>query len=52
MPKAHFGAESIHRAWLNTEGLPETRSDDYQPLQERWEKAGGKGSDSGSELLD
>lgn len=41
MPKSHFGAESIHRAWLNTEGLPEQRSDDYQPLVERWAKAGG-----------
>ena len=39
-PKSHFGAESIHRAWLNTEGLPETRSDQYAALQERWEKAG------------
>ncbi len=25
-PKHHFGAESIHRAWLNTEGLPERRT--------------------------
>ena len=41
-PQGHFGAESIHRAWLNTKGLPETRSDDYQPLQERWDKAGAK----------
>jgi hypothetical protein len=39
-PRHHFGAESMHRAWLNTVGLPETRSDDYQPLQERWHKAG------------
>jgi hypothetical protein len=39
VPKSHFGAESIHRAWLNTEGLPEMRSDDYAPLQERWAKA-------------
>jgi len=21
-PRHHFGAESIHRAWINTEGLP------------------------------
>ncbi len=41
-PRHHFGAESIHRAWLNTEGLPEHRSDDYQPLVERWEKSGTK----------
>ena len=26
-PTHHFGAESIHRAWLNTEGLPEYRTD-------------------------
>ena len=39
-PSSHFGAESIHRAWLNTEGLPETRSDDYAALNQRWEKAG------------
>lgn len=38
-PHHHFGAESMHRAWLNTEGLPETRSDTYAPLQERWAKA-------------
>lgn len=38
-PAGHFGAESIHRAWLDTTGLPETRSDDYQPLQERWARS-------------
>ncbi len=42
VPKHHFGAESMHRAWLNTEGLPEMRSEDYKPLAERWLKAGGK----------
>jgi hypothetical protein len=40
-PTAHFGAEGIHRAWLNTEGLPEQRSDAYQPLTERWVAATG-----------
>ena len=44
-PTSHFGAESIHRAWLNTDGLSEMRSDEYQPLVERWESAGGKPSD-------
>jgi hypothetical protein len=39
-PTSHFGAESMHRAWLNTEGLPEQRTDQYAELQERWEKAG------------
>jgi hypothetical protein len=38
-PTSHFGAESIHRAWLDTSGLPEQRSDDYQPLVDRWAKA-------------
>ncbi|HYI41397.1 MAG TPA: GFA family protein [Allosphingosinicella sp.] len=41
-PTKHFGAESIHRAWLDTEGLPETRTDEYKPLVDRWTKATGK----------
>lgn len=41
-PKYHFGAENMHRAWLNTEGLPEARSDEYKPLVERWMNASGK----------
>ena len=41
-PKHHFGAESIHRAWLNTEGLPEHRTDEHQALVDRWIKATGK----------
>lgn len=41
-PKHHFGAESMHRAWLNTEGLPEYKTTDYQPLTDRWIKAVGK----------
>lgn len=35
----HFGAESLHEAWLDTSGLPRVRSDDYQPLVQRWEQA-------------
>lgn len=42
VPKHHFGAESMHRAWLNTEGLPEKRSGDYQPLVDKWVEATGK----------
>lgn len=42
VPKSHFGAESIHRAWLDTQGLPEHRSDEYQPLVDRWMKSVGK----------
>ncbi len=41
-PTSHFGAESMHRAWLNTEGLPEKRTDEHQPLVERWLKVAGK----------
>lgn len=40
-PKHHFGAESIHRAWLNTEGLPEKRTEDYQALVDKWVDATG-----------
>lgn len=39
-PASHFGAESMHRAWLDTEGLPETRSGAYQPLVDRWARSG------------
>ncbi|MGQ0559716.1 MAG: hypothetical protein ACT4OE_09055 [Sphingosinicella sp.] len=40
-PKHHFGSESMHRAWLNTEGLPEQRADEYEPIVRRWmEKVG------------
>ena len=42
VPKHHFGAESLHRGWINTEGLPEYRTDEYQPLVDRWKKAVGK----------
>ena len=40
-PKHHFGAESIHRAWLNTEGLKEIRTEEHKSLVERWVKATG-----------
>ena len=41
-PKHHFGVESLHRNWLNTEGLPEYRTEDYKPLVERWMEKVGK----------
>lgn len=41
-PRHHFGAESLHRAWLDTDGLPEARSDSHQPLSDRWMKSVGK----------
>ena len=41
-PVHHFGAESMHRQWLNTRGLPEYRVDEYKPVVERWIKTTGK----------
>lgn len=41
-PKSHFGTESIHRQWIDTTGLPEQRSDAYQPLIDRWMDKIGK----------
>ena len=41
-PTSHFGAEGIHRAWLNTEGLPETRTQDHGKLVDKWMTATGK----------
>ncbi len=41
-PTSQSGAESILRAWLNTEGLPETRTDEYPKLVEKWVAATGK----------
>ena len=42
VPKHHFGVESVHRSWLDTEGLPEKRTEDYQALVEKWIEATGK----------
>ncbi|MEA3015468.1 MAG: hypothetical protein QOI38_190 [Sphingomonadales bacterium] len=42
VPRHHFGAESMHRAWLSTEGLPEKRTDEYKPLVDKWIAATGK----------
>ena len=39
-PHHHFGTESMHRAWLNTEGLPEMRTQDYQVLVDKWAAVG------------
>ena len=42
VPKWHFGAGSIHRNWLNTEGLREHKTTDYDVLVEKWKQATGK----------
>lgn len=41
-PKHHFGAESIHEAWIDTSALPRYRCDEYQALNDRWMNAVGK----------
>ncbi|MEA1013369.1 GFA family protein [Sphingosinicella sp. LY1275] len=41
-PVHHFGVESMHRAWLDTSGLPEYRTDQHKPLVDRWMKTLGK----------
>lgn len=41
-PTHHFGAESMHRAWLDTAGLPEIRTDEYPKLVDKWVAATGK----------
>ena len=41
-PKHHFAAESMHRAWIDTTGLPEMRTDEHQKLVDKWIAATGK----------
>lgn len=41
-PTAHFGAEGMHAAWIDTSHSPQTRSDTYEPLTARWMNAVGK----------
>jgi hypothetical protein len=39
IPVSHFGAESLHEAWLDTRQLPRQRSEDYARLAQRWQDA-------------
>lgn len=39
-PTSHFGAESLHEAWLDTKDLPRDRCDANPKLVERWQKVG------------
>lgn len=41
-PIHHFGAESLHEAWLDTSGLKRIRTEEYQPVVDKWIKATGK----------
>ncbi len=40
VPRHHFGAESLHEAWLDTSALKRIRTQDYPALVERWAKVG------------
>lgn len=40
VPKHHFGAESLHEAWLDTSTLPRIRTDEYDVLVKKWQDAG------------
>lgn len=39
-PVHHFGAESLHEAWIDTSTLPRMRTDEYDLLQQKWAAAG------------
>jgi hypothetical protein len=41
-PTHHFGAESLHEAWLDTRSLPAYRTDDNPNVVSRWMEAVGK----------
>jgi len=40
VPKHHFGAESLHEAWIDTSALPRLRTDDYDVIVQKWKDAG------------
>lgn len=42
VPTHHFGAESIHEAWLDTSALKRISTQDYEPLVKRWKEKVGK----------
>jgi hypothetical protein len=39
-PVHHFGAESLHEAWIDTSRLKRIRTDEYPLLLEKWAAAG------------
>lgn len=41
VPTSHFGAESLHEAWIDTSDLDRIRTDEHQGLVNRWIKATG-----------
>ena len=41
-PKHHFGAESLHEAWIDTSDLPRIRTEEYDVLMQKWKDAGAE----------
>lgn len=41
-PVHHFGAESIHEAWIDTSSLKRIRTEENKGLVDKWIKATGK----------
>jgi hypothetical protein len=39
-PTEHFGTESVIEAWLDTKALPRKRTDEYQPITDKWNAVG------------
>ncbi len=39
-PSSHFGAESLHEAWIDTSALPRTRTDENEVIVRKWREAG------------
>jgi hypothetical protein len=39
-PEGHFGAESLHAAWIDLADLPQLRSDESASVAARWQAAG------------
>jgi hypothetical protein len=42
VPRHHFGAESLHEAWMDTAQLPRFRSDEHELLVQKWKDAGAE----------
>jgi hypothetical protein len=40
-PTMHFGAESIHESWIDTSALKRMRTEENQPLVDKWIAATG-----------
>lgn len=44
-PVEHSGVESRHEAWIDTRGLPESRTGDNEAISAKWREATGRAPD-------